>query len=210
MKPTTNEDSHLEKLRDQHFPDAADRQWPPPNRGPGWFKAPRALPVLLQILTDKGVISRGNPGLAYIELLSRVREQGVVLLEHPEDHARIVGYRRRGRTWREAMQQLSELGLIETKASHDREFGYALLLNPFIAVRRLHREGKVSEPLWNLFFEKWTRARAGVPDEEPEVVAPEAKKAGARAADSPEDRSRVEPQARPRRRPTARTKKKKS
>jgi hypothetical protein len=160
----TNEDRHLESVRDVQFPNSEGRRWPATG-GAGWFKAPRALPVLLQILTDKDVVIRGDPGAAYLELLSRVREPGFLILEHPAEHARLVGYARE-RTWREAMQQLSDLGFIEIKSSQGREFAYVLVVNPFIAVRRLHKKGKVRNELWNLFYEKWTKARAQVPDEE--------------------------------------------
>jgi len=163
-KPSTNEDRHLEEVRDEHFPRSRSRRWPA-SGGAGWFKAPRALPVLLQILTDKRLVSRGNPGVVYLELLSRVREPGFIILEHPEEHARIAGYSR-SRTWTDAMAQLRDLGLIETRGSQNREFAYALIVNPFYALRRLHQQGKINEPLWNLFYEKWTKARADIPDDE--------------------------------------------
>jgi hypothetical protein len=178
-KPRTNEDRHLEQLREQHFPRSRDRRWPT-SGGAGWFKAPRPIPVLLQILTEKKVVSRGNPGLAYLELLSRVREPGFIVLDHPADHARIIGYART-RTWSDAMQQLSDLGFIETKKSHNREFAYALMVNPFIAVRRLHTQERISDALWDLFFEKWTKAGADVPDDDDPVEAPASAKPGARA-----------------------------
>lgn len=177
-KPRTNEDKHLEQLRAQHFPRSRGRRWPAAG-GAGWFKAPRTLPVLLQILTEKQVVSRGNPGPAYLELLSRVREAGFVVLDHPADHARIIGYAR-VRTWTDAMQQLSALGFIETKKSHNRDFAYALMVNPFIAVRRLHGQGRISDALWDLFFEKWTKAGADVPDDD-EPTAAEPAKSGSRA-----------------------------
>jgi hypothetical protein len=163
-KPTTNEDKHLEEVRNEHFPRSRSRRWPAPG-GAGWFKCPRALPVLLQVLTDKELVSSGNPGLVYLELLSRVREPGFIILEPPAEHARMVGYSR-VRTWNDAMQKLRELGLIETKESHGREFAYALMINPFFAARRLYQQGKIKEPLWNLFHEKWTKARADIPEDE--------------------------------------------
>ncbi len=177
---TTKEDQHLAELRDRHFPESAERRWPPSGGGPGWFKAPRVLSVLLQILTEKTVVARGNPGPAYLELLTRVREPGFILLEHPEEHSRIVGYTRT-RTWSEAMRTLCELGLIEAKPAHEREFGYALVVNPFIAVRRLHKDGKITEALWDLFYEKWTKTGADVPDED-EAPKPPTRQAGTAAA----------------------------
>jgi hypothetical protein len=156
----TNEDRLLESVRTEHFPESEERQWPPP--GGGWFKAPRTLPLLLQVLTQKNVVQTGNPGLAYIDLLARVRETGVVILEHPEDHARTIGYSR-ARTWLEAMRKLRDLGFIETKANHEREFAYVLLVNPYIPVKRLFQAGRLDAALWSLFHEKWNKAQARIP-----------------------------------------------
>jgi hypothetical protein len=171
----SREDSHLESIRDEFFPESEDRRWP---AQAGWFKAPRVLPVLLQVLRHKKVINKGDLGRVYLELLSRVRDQGVVDLVHPEDHARIIGYssdRRGQRTWREAMQRLRDLGFIELRESHGRgELGYALIVNPFIPVKRLSERKMIEPPLWNLFVDKWSKAGAAKPymDAVPENSAP--------------------------------------
>jgi hypothetical protein len=161
----TRRDRELEALQEKFFPDPQHRRWPPKQGRSGWFKGPRVLPLIIQILTAKSVSSRGQPGLTYVELLSRVRDVGFLELDDPRDHARMVGYARH-RTWEEAFQRLVDLGFVEVKSSHMRKFAYAIIVNPYIPVRRLYQQNKVSEDLWHLFHASWVKTGAEIPDDE--------------------------------------------
>jgi hypothetical protein len=160
----TRDELRREKIRDEHWADTAPIRWPPSD-GKGWFKAPRVLPVLLQILTTKSVVATGNPSNVYIELLSNAWEDGLLIITNENEHARLAGYggSRGLRTWRDGMKMLVDLGFIRVAPRGDSEFGYVLIVNPYIPVKALREAGKVDDGWWNLFTEKWSRADAGIP-----------------------------------------------
>jgi hypothetical protein len=165
MARQTRQDERLGNLQKKFFPNSKERQWPPTGAA-NWFMGPRALPVILQILTNKEVTgsAKGSAAATYIELLSRVRPPaGIIDLGHPEDHAKIIGYSRK-RSWLDAMRQLRELGFIETERGHGREFGYALIVNPYVAVKRLREQKRIDHDLWHLFSERWDDTGAAVLD----------------------------------------------
>jgi hypothetical protein len=90
--------------------------------------------------------------MVYLELLSRHHGQGVIEMNHNEDHAFAAGYiTARGlRTWRNAMKLLEDVGFIRANKT-GQHYTKVLLIHPSIVMKSLHDSGKVDEQLWTAF-----------------------------------------------------------
>jgi hypothetical protein len=119
----------------------------------GWFRAPRTLPLILMLLSDKGISGKSDLSGVYLELLARHRDSGIVEMMSPGEHSYGAGYSgARGiRTWQERMKILEELGFIKTKESGNQQYKYVLLVHPTIAVQRLHDKGLVPKKWWETY-----------------------------------------------------------
>lgn len=165
----TKDQKKREAIAEEAWPGYQRERWPPAEGQGGWFKAPRTLPVILQILKDKSLRGPLGVGPTYIELLARVWDDGVVAIRDELEHAMLVGFPRnqRGlRAWRDRMKKLRELGLIKVHEVGQHAFGYVLMVNPYIALRELHKQGKLSDNLWQLFKVRWIEADAEIPEDE--------------------------------------------
>lgn len=116
----------------------------------GWFRAPRTLPLVLMLLSDKSISGSADPSSVYLELLARHRDSGVIEMMSPGEHSYAAGYSgpRGVRTWQERMKLLEQLGFIKSVQSGNQQYKHVLLVHPTIAVKKLHNKGKVSQGWW--------------------------------------------------------------
>lgn len=123
----------------------------------GWFKAPRTLPNLLNILASKSLSGNKNPSSTYLELLSRHVDSGLIEMVSEADHAYGAGYSgpRAIRTWQERMKILEDLGFIKSKKIGNQQYRFVLLVHPTKIVEQLKKTKKVPAA----WFEAY-RARA--------------------------------------------------
>jgi hypothetical protein len=156
-------------VRAEVWPDAEAWMWPPAG-AKGWSKVPRTLAIILQILKDKRVrVGKEDPGPVYIELMTHPWDDGLIEIQNEKTHADHAGYtggERGVRSWRERMSQLEELGFIKIAPRGSMKYGYAMLVNPYLAVEALNRQGKVEKGWWLAFKERWTKESG----EEPAVI----------------------------------------
>jgi hypothetical protein len=119
----------------------------------GWFRAPRTLPLILMLLSDKRISGKSDLSGVYLELLARHRDSGIVEMTSPGEHSYGAGYSgARGiRTWQERMKILEELGFIKSKGSGNLQYKYVLLVHPTIAVQRLHEKTLVPQKWWETY-----------------------------------------------------------
>lgn len=107
----------------------------------GFATLPRAMPIILAILDgmNKGKRVSG----VYLDLWCRVMDEMFVQLQSPLGMAFASGFEgERGvRTWRERMRWLKDHGFIDIKPGAFGDMSYAILLNPYHAIRR-HYEAK--------------------------------------------------------------------
>ena len=95
------------------------------------------MPLILSIMDDLA----GTPvGMAYLELWGRAFDEGFVTLSRSKEIAFHAGFdgQRGERTWRSKMQSLADLGFIEVQTGPSGSMSYALILNPYLVIRRLH------------------------------------------------------------------------
>ncbi len=145
-----------EDLRDSLWTNAKSRVW---NRidEDGFATIPRTLPLigtLIRVMTKDLDASR-----AYFDLWGRVYDEGLVDVVDEEEFAASCGYPTSGRnvrTWRERIEALVALGLVEVKPKGTKKFGYILLVHPHDAVQRLWktRRKEIPEWWWSLFSKR--------------------------------------------------------
>lgn len=119
----------------------------------GWFRAPRTLPLVLMLLSDKKISGKSDLSGVYLELLARHRDSGIVEMVSPGEHSYGAGYpgARGIRTWQERMKILEDLGFIKSKQSGNQQYKYVLLVHPTVAVQRLYDAKKVPQSWWETY-----------------------------------------------------------
>lgn len=119
----------------------------------GWFRAPRTLPLLLVLLSQKALSGKQDPTRVYLELFARHIDSGVIEMCHEGDHAFAAGYdgSRSVRTWQERMRMLERLGLIRTRRVGNQEFKFVLLVHPTTVIKKLRDDSKVPAHWWDAY-----------------------------------------------------------
>ena len=119
----------------------------------GWFRAPRTLPLVLQLLASKQLSGNIDPSSVYLELLARHIDNGVVEMAHEADHAFAAGYvgSRAVRSWQERMKILEDLGFIRTKQIGNQRFKYVLILHPTVVIQHLYETKKITMQWWETY-----------------------------------------------------------
>lgn len=120
----------------------------------GFTTLPRPLPIAMQAIDE---FSKGAPaGHALLCLWARAPDNPLLIVENPATFAAETGFtgERSVDTWRKRMKTLRELEFIRTKPGASGEFHFILLLNPNIAVERMHVKGLVKDGLYGRFLER--------------------------------------------------------
>src|ERR1051325_7567217 len=120
----------------------------------GWFRAPRTLSLILELLTSKTINEKQQDVTrVYIELWARHIDSGMIEMVEHVRHAYAAGYRgpRAVRTWLERMKVLEESGFIKAKEAEGQRYKYVLLVHPTIAVQRLREAGKIEAEWWDSY-----------------------------------------------------------
>ncbi len=141
-----------------------NRLWPNITEGILWQRSkhqgfttiPRTMPLMLSMMDD---LSPGQPiSSTYLELWCRAFDECFVTLSKQREIAFHAGFtgQRAERTWRGRMTILSDLGFIEIKEGSSGPLSYALILNPYLVIRRLHRDKNhcVREDKYNALMER--------------------------------------------------------
>jgi hypothetical protein len=117
----------------------------------GWFRAPRTLPLVLMLLSDKKLSGTADLGRVYLELLARHWDAGVIEMASPGEHSYAAGYagRRGVRSWQERMKLLEELGFIKSRSGGNLQYKYVLLVHPTVAIQALHEDDKLPKAWWD-------------------------------------------------------------
>jgi hypothetical protein len=143
------------RLRESLWPNSDEGIWKA-SKERGYFCAPRSLPLLLRLLSDKKIVKLTNCGRVYLDLLAHHWGQGIVEITSEGEHAYYSNYstERSIRTWRERIDALERVGLIRTKPKPNQRIGYVLLLHPHPVAKRLHDEGLVDELWWSTYTKR--------------------------------------------------------
>jgi len=112
----------------------------------GWFRAPRTLPLVLELLASKAISGKKDPTRVYIELLARMIDNGIVEMTNEGEHAYHAGYSgSRGiRSWRERMKVLEDNGFIKSQLIGG-QYKCVLILHPTTVVQQLRHSTRLPD-----------------------------------------------------------------
>jgi len=116
----------------------------------GWIALPRLMPLMMSIMDD--LSGTGFPvSRTYLEMWSRLREEGFLSLNRPEEMAFHAGFegQRAVRTWKDRVQRLADLGFIGLQPGALGDLSYAVFYNPYHVVRQAHERGAVQPRKWH-------------------------------------------------------------
>jgi hypothetical protein len=150
MNKISRKTDHRKTLREEFWPD--EPFWDQPLKG--WFKAPRTLPLLLNLLSSKAISGKQDPARVYLELLARHMDEGFIELGAEADHAYAAGYSgtRGVRSWQERINILEAAGFIKTKNGGSQRYKYVLLANLDQVVSKLKaKKGMVHETWYQAY-----------------------------------------------------------
>lgn len=138
-------------LREQLWPKIRPEEIWDRKKSKGFITIPRQMPYFLRAMDT---LSSGRPlSQTYLALWCRGFDEGVVKLEH-QDMAFESGFtgQRAVQTWRDRVRMLSELGFILTAEGASGPFSHALILDPFLVVKKLHAAGKIPKDIYNALY----------------------------------------------------------
>jgi hypothetical protein len=149
--PKSGAELRREQIRNTFF--ANDDLWTG-EKETGWFATLRTLPLILSLIDSKPVSGTKSASRVYLELLSRMRSDGVIEMVGEGEHAFAAGYEgaRALRSWQERMKILVRNGFIRVQKAGNETYKYVALIHPTAAVQKLYDEKKVSETWWNAYF----------------------------------------------------------
>jgi hypothetical protein len=112
----------------------------------GFSTIPRTMPLIMNIMD--GLSEKGFPvGQTYLELWCRLYDELFLTLNRPEEMAFFAGFtgQRAGRTWRDRVKRLADMGFIELKSGPLGEMSYAVFFNPYHIIKRAYLKELVPE-----------------------------------------------------------------
>lgn len=130
------------KLRRQYWPDIPEEALWHRKKTKGFITIPRTMPLLLSIMDD---MSKHKPlSSTYFALWCRTFDECMVNIPSADQMAFEAGFggQRGVQTWKFRMQTLVELGFIMAKAGANGPFSHVLILNPYLAIRKLKQTNK--------------------------------------------------------------------
>lgn len=165
------------ELRQKLWPGVTeDHLWDRKNRD-GFATIPRTLPLMLTIMND--LADSGKPvAPVYLELWSRLRDEGFLSLNSPQEMAFASGHtgQRALYTWRDRVTKLKELGFLDVKPGPFGALSYVLVWNPYHVIRKHYEEGRVREDKWQALIFRASEIGADDLDEDvPPVSTPKPK-----------------------------------
>ncbi len=156
-----------EALREALWPGSERLIWSR-KRNDGFTTIPRLLPLVIHLIRE--LCHKGNPGNVYLDLWTRVFDEGIVSISDDLACAYAAGYTgtRAERTWREHMLRLAELGFIKIAPQGNREIAHILIVNPILvcASLREHRKDVVPDEWWAAFVHRASEIGAAIPTAE--------------------------------------------
>ncbi len=155
QKPRKKITQRQMELRNRLWPNHSDKFIWIRQKHNGFTTLPRTMPLILSIMDDLA----GSPvGMAYLELWCRAFDEGFVTLSKQREIAFHAGFdgQRGERTWRSKMKDLVELGFIDIQSGPSGPMSYALILNPYLVIRRLHEQKRpgLREDKYNALVER--------------------------------------------------------
>ena len=150
-RPPSKRELARKAVQETHWPGSEGRVWPLP-KDVGWCQVPRTLPLILEIMNQKGIAPGVDLSRTYLSLFCLNLGDGVVEVNDDAEMATWAGLSKK--TWLARMEKLRELGFIQIAGKGKRRVGYVLMVHPVLVVQKLRDQGKVPNELWALFQQR--------------------------------------------------------
>lgn len=127
-------------LRKHLWPDVSENLLWNRKKEVGFVVIPRTLPLILQILDD---LTKNTPvSSTYLDLWSRVFDEGFVKLDKPAEQALAAGFKtNRGPSiWASRLDLLQKEGFIRLAAGAQGARSYAIILNPYVVINARRKD----------------------------------------------------------------------
>ncbi|EKO5177110.1 hypothetical protein [Vibrio cholerae] len=149
-------------LREQIFGEIkADLLWDR-TKQTGFTTIPRTFPLVAQIMDE--LAEKGKPvSSAYFALWCRVFDESLVEIKNPGQLATESGFsgQRAISTWNGRMAKLVELGFIQAEEGPLGSYEYVLIYNPYLIIKKLYDEKRVSKQKYISLFTRAQEIGAG-------------------------------------------------
>lgn len=143
------------ELRGELWPDIDSSMLWERQQKVGFTTMLRPMPQIMRIMDD--IALKGKPASqTYLSLWCRVFDESIVEIKYEREIAFEAGFsgQRAVTTWRSRMKNLVEMGFIDAKAGPAGIYQYVLIFNPYIVIKKLNKEKKVPEYLYNALFSR--------------------------------------------------------
>lgn len=170
------------EARAKLWPDVTNQMLWDRNERDGFATVPRAMPLIMSIMDD--LAGKGFPvGQTYFEMWCRLYDELFLTLNKADEMAFFAGFsgQRAGRTWRDRVKRLAELGFIGVKPGPFGEMSYAVFYNPYHVIKRAYLKGQVFEDKYNALVFRMNEISAtdlDDIDEEGNLIVPSAEEPG--------------------------------
>jgi hypothetical protein len=139
-----------QNLRKAIFPDGDDEVFAV-REARGFARVPRVVPLACRWINTEG--GKVNAGPLYQTLWAQDWGEGFIDVQSREDLLYEAGYpahsQRVERTWNERVKVLDDLGFIRLgKRGQLNPSGYVLLVDPYLALARLHVSSKLTDHVY--------------------------------------------------------------
>jgi hypothetical protein len=158
-------------LRLQLWPDISESELWNRKKETGFVVIPRTLPLIMQIQDS---LTKNTPvSLTYLDLWSRVFDEGFVRLDKPAEQALAAGFgtNRGPNIWASRLDLLQKEGFIRLAPGAQGPRSFALILNPYLVIQR--RRQDIDSRLYNSLMAQALAigSQAGIPPPTPPVAA---------------------------------------
>jgi hypothetical protein len=145
-------------LREKYWPEVREELLWSRNDNKGFTTIPRGLSIVTKLMDS---LSPGKPLTGtYFALWCYGQDEMVLTLRKPRQMALESGFsgQRAEYTWKTRMGIIENFGFIKSKHGFSGRYHYILLLNPYLIVESLKKEGRfdddVQEQLYNTLLER--------------------------------------------------------
>ncbi len=144
------------ELRKHCFPSISDEQLWNRNKDKGFATIPKVMPHIMLILDE--ISSQGPLARTYFALWCRTMDAPFLTIEKEKAFAFESGFTKAKAvySWKVRMKELERLGFIKSKNGPDGEFNFVLIMNPYLVVSNLRKEGNNSSPPIHLNEDQYT------------------------------------------------------
>jgi len=142
------------QLRNSLWPDLKeDMLWSRKTKK-GFTTIPRGMSHIVQIMNE---LSSGKPlASTYLILWCHTYDEYMVTIPNPRVMAFEAGFtgQRAESTWKDRMKKLVKLGFIKAEPGPSGPYNYVLILNPYITIKELQANNKISRDRYNALLQR--------------------------------------------------------